>query len=114
MNQESLKAYKCNNCGRVVQPKRYRCLSCGGREFDGISVQGDCKLVTFTDVWNLPWGIDERSRLIGIVEFENGLRAMGWIKAQEAQIGMTLKASWEPVRVIGGEEVHGLTLVPAT
>jgi uncharacterized OB-fold protein len=113
MNQATLNAYKCGTCGRLMQPKHYRCLSCNGREFEEISVQGDCKLVTFTDVWNLPWGIDERSRLIGIVEFENGLRAMGRIKAAEARIGMKLKASWEPVRVIHGEEVYGLTLTPA-
>jgi uncharacterized OB-fold protein len=113
MNGSSLKAYKCKNCGRIMHPKHFRCLNCNEREFEEIAVEGKCKLVTFTDVWNLPWGIDERSRLLGIVEFENGLKAMGWMKTTDAQIGMKLKASWGPVRVISGEEVYGLTFEPA-
>jgi uncharacterized OB-fold protein len=111
MNQ--LVAYECKHCGRTMSPKHFRCLNCNGREFNEIPVEGACRLLTFADVWALPWGIDERSRILGIVEFENGLKAMGWVKATEAQTGMKLTANWEPVRVIGGEDVYGLTLAPA-
>jgi len=105
-------AYKCKQCGRIIYPRHSRCLSCKGRDFDEISPAGSCKLLTYTTVWNLPWGIDERSRTLGIVEFENGVKAMGWLKAAEAKIGMKLTANWEPVRVTRGQEVCGLTLEP--
>jgi hypothetical protein len=38
---------------------------------------------------------------------------MGQIKAENPRIGMKLRAEWEPVRVIQGEEVYGLTFYPA-
>jgi uncharacterized OB-fold protein len=69
-------------------------------------------LVTWTEIWNLPWGIDERSRTVGIVEFDDGVKAMGQIKTHDPEIGMRLEASWGVVRVIGGEEVHGLIFHP--
>lgn len=100
-------AYKCKNCGYVMYPRHFRCLNCGGREFERIEPGEKGKLVTFTDVYGLPWGIDERVRTIGIVEFEDGVKAMGQIKAQKPKIGMKLKAAWGPVRVIGGETVYG-------
>jgi uncharacterized OB-fold protein len=108
-----LVAYKCKNCGHVMSAHHFRCLSCNGREFEKIEPTGEAKLITYTDVWNLPWGIDERARFLGVVEFKNGVKAMGWIKAPEPKIGMKLKASWEPVRTVKGEEAYGLTLEPA-
>ncbi len=108
-----LVAYKCKNCAHIMSVRHLRCLNCNGREFEEFTPAGDARLITFTDVWNLPWGIDERARFLGVVEFKNGVKAMGWIKAPEPKIGMKLQANWEPVRVIRGEEVYGLTLKPA-
>ncbi len=108
-----LVAFKCKNCGRIMYPGHSRCLNCYGREFEQISPTGEARLLTYTEVCTLPWGIDERCRTLGIVEFENNVKAMGWLKVAKPKIGMKLKASWEPVRVIRGEEVYGLTLEPA-
>ena len=108
-----LVAYKCKMCGRVMNPKHFRCLGCNGREFEEVFPEGDCKLLTYSEIWSLPWGIDERNRTVGIVEFEDGVRAMGWLKVGEAKVGMKLSAKWEPVRVVKGEEVRGLVLEPA-
>jgi uncharacterized OB-fold protein len=105
-------AYKCKNCEYVMYPRHLRCLHCGGREFEEMEPADRGQLVTFTEIFNLPWGIDERSRTIGIVEFENGVKAMGQIKAEKPRMGMKLKADWERVRVIMGEEVYGLTFYP--
>jgi hypothetical protein len=102
-------AYKCKSCGHVTYPSHFRCLHCQGREFEEVEPGDEGNLITYTEVFNLPWGIDERSRTIGIVEFESGLKAMGQIKAETPRIGMRLKAEWEPVRVIQGEKVYGLT-----
>jgi uncharacterized OB-fold protein len=101
--------HKCQSCGYVMYPSHFRCLHCGGREFEEIEPGETGKLVTYTEIFNLPWGIDERSRTIGIVEFEGGVKAMGQIKADKPKIGMKLRADWAPVRVIAGEEVYGLT-----
>ena len=109
---KELVAFKCKKCGEIMYPKHARCLNCKGRDFEPIEAKGDAKLITYTDNCTLPWGIDERCRLLGIVEFENKVKAMGWVKAADPKIGMKLKAKWEPVRVIGGEEVYGLTLEP--
>jgi hypothetical protein len=108
-----LVAYKCKKCGRITYPGHFRCLSCRGREFENISPEGAAKLLTYTEVCTLPWGIDERCRTLGIVEFENKVKAMGWLKVAKPKLGMKLSANWEPVRVVKGQEVYGLTLEPA-
>ena len=110
---KELVAFKCIKCGRVTYPRRVRCLNCRGREFDPIEAEGLAKLLTFTEAANLPWGIDERCRMLGVVEFENKVKAMGLLKVTHPKLGMKLKPSWEPVRVIGGERVYGLTLEAA-
>ncbi len=105
-------AYKCKQCGYVMFPKHERCLNCKGREFDKVEPAGKAKLLTFTVLNELPWGIDERGRVIGIVEFENGVRATGLILADQPKIGMRLQASMQPVRAISGINMYGLTFKP--
>ena len=115
MRKIAITAYQCKKCGRIHYPFHDRCLACKSREFVPISPQGDAKLISFTVIYNLPWGFDQRYLVIGIGEFENGIKAMGQIKADSAdplKPGMTLKASWEPVRVQQGENVYGLKFEP--
>ena len=106
---KTVTAYKCTGCGHVMYPHHLRCLNCNGREFEGIEPEGKAKLVTYTIVNELPWGIDERGRVLGVVEFQNGVKALGLIHTQKPKIGMKLNAGWEPVRVIGGEKTYGLS-----
>ncbi len=115
MKEIELTAYKCKKCGKVHYPFHDRCLECKGREFEKIKPQGNARLLTFTQIFNLPWGFDERFLIIGVAEFENGVKAMGQIKADsidELKLGMTLKPSWEPVRKQAGENVLGLKYTP--
>jgi uncharacterized OB-fold protein len=107
-----LEAYRCRECGRVTYPGRFRCLNCKGREFDKVPVSGKCTLVTFSEIRNLPWGIDERERVLGVAQFDEGFRAMGWVRADDPGIGMVLQARVEPVRVIEGNEALGLVFRP--
>ena len=107
-----LVAWKCKACGHVTYPARARCLNCKGREFAEIPVSGECTLLTFSEVRSLPWGIDERSRILGVAEFAEGFKAMGWVQAPAPSAGLKLKASPAPVRTIGGEQVHGLVFTP--
>jgi len=115
MKEIELIAYQCKKCGKVHYPFHDRCLECKGREFEPIKPQGNAKLLTFTQIFNLPWGFDERFLIIGVAEFENGVKAMGQIKADSIdglKLGMTLKPSWEPVRKQAGENVFGLKYTP--
>ena len=115
MKEIELIAYQCIKCGKVHYPFHDRCLACKGREFEKIKPQGNARLLTFTQIFNLPWGFDERFLIIGIAEFENGVKAMGQIKADAIdglKLGMTLKPSWEPVRKQYGENVLGLKFTP--
>ncbi len=108
-------AYKCKQCGRIHYPFHDRCLTCKNREFEEIEATGNAKLLTFTQIFNLPWGFDERFLIIGVAQFENGVKAMGQIDADSVDglsLGMTLKPGWEPVRVVSGENVYGLKFEP--
>lgn len=109
----TITAYKCMNCGQVMYPRHSRCLNCFEREFEEITPEGKASLITYTIVNELPWGIDERGRVLGVVKFENGVKALGVINEDKPKIGMKLVAGWEPVRVIGGQKVYGLSFVKA-
>lgn len=114
MKEIALVGYKCRSCGKVHYPYHDRCLACKGREFEEVKPQGCAKLLTFTRIYNLPWGFDQRYLTIAEVEFENGVKAMGQVKGDGEGLrpGMLLAASWEPVREQYGESVYGLKLAP--
>ena len=109
---KTITAYRCKACSTVMYPYHFRCLNCGERDFEPIQPQGKAKLLTYTILNELPWGIDERGRIIGVVEFENHVKALGLIEADKPKIGMKLEAGWRPVRVIGGEKTYGLSFKP--
>jgi hypothetical protein len=111
MSDLEITGYKCKNCGRVHYPRHAQCLACRHRDFESVEPQGKAKLIAYTQIFNLPWGFDERFLIIGIGEFENGLKAMGQIKAaslDELKSGMLMDACWEPIRHRYGEPVYGL------
>ena len=108
-------AYKCKKCGKLHFPYHDRCMDCKSREFQQVKPAGNFKLLTFTRIYNLPWGFDQRYLIIGVGEFENGVRAMGRINVDESyplETGMSLEPGWAPVRTKFGENVYGLVLTP--
>ncbi len=116
MNKEiPITAFKCKKCGRIHYPYHDRCLDCKGREFEPLKPRGNVKLLTYTVIYNLPWGFDQRFLVLGVAEFENKVKAMGQIKADSIdglKLGMKMRPSWEPVRVQAGEDVYGLKFEP--
>lgn len=107
----AITAYKCKSCGKIHYPYHDRCLVCRGRDFEKIKPQGNATLLTYTAIFNLPWGFDQRYLIIGVAEFENHIKAMGQIKADsvdQLKVGMTVKPSWEPIRRQYDEDVYGL------
>jgi uncharacterized OB-fold protein len=115
MREIELVAYKCKKCDKIHYPFHDRCLSCKGKEFEEIKPKGNAKLITFTQIFNLPWGFDQRFLIIGVAEFENGVKAMGQIEADsidKLKLGMKMKPTWAPVRFQYGENVYGLKFMP--
>lgn len=111
MKTIAITAYKCKKCGKLHYPYHDRCLECRGRDFEKVKPQGKARLLTFTSIFNLPWGFDQRYLILGVAEFENKVKAMGQIKVEsvdQLMIGMQVKPVWEPVRVQYGEDVYGL------
>jgi len=116
MNEIPIVAFKCKKCGKLHYPFHDRCLECRSRDFETLHPAGQARLVTFTQIFNLPWGFDERFLIIGIAEFENGVKAMGQIAADDAaglKAGMKLRPTWAPIRKVHGENVFGLKFHPA-
>jgi uncharacterized OB-fold protein len=114
-NDIAITAYKCKKCGKLHYPFHDRCLQCKGRVFEKVRPQGNARLLTYTTIFNLPWGFDQRFLVIGVAEFENKIKAMGQIKTESAdrlKLGMKMRPSWEPIRVQYGEDVYGLKLEP--
>jgi len=115
MKDIAIVAYKCLKCGKLHYPFHDRCMDCKGREFEEIKPQGNARLITYTQIFNLPWGFDQRFLVIGVVEFDNHVKAMGQVKVEsldELKLGMKVKPSWEPVREQAGENVYGLKFEP--
>ena len=115
MREIELVAYKCKKCGKIHYPFHDRCLSCKSKEFEEIKPEGNAKLITFTQIFNLPWGFDQRFLIIGVAEFENGVKAMGQVEADSVdklKLGMKVKPTWAPVRIQYGQNVYGLKFVP--
>jgi scaffold protein (connect acetoacetyl-CoA thiolase and HMG-CoA synthase) len=115
MKELAIQAYRCKKCGKVHYPFHDRCMACKGRDFEIIKPQGMAKLLTYTQIFNLPWGFDQRFLIIGVAEFEDGVKAMGQVNASsvdELKIGMAVEASWEPIRMQYGENVYGIKYTP--
>ncbi len=111
----AITAYKCRKCGKIHYPFHDRCLACRGRDFEEIKPEGDVRLLSYTTIFNLPWGFDQRFLVIGVAEFENHIRSMGQIDVdsmEQLHVGMKMKAQWAPVRLQFGENVYGLRLEP--
>jgi hypothetical protein len=115
MREIAITAYKCKKCGKIHYPFHDRCLVCRSREFEEIKPKGNARLLTYSAIFNLPWGFDQRFLIIGVAEFENKVRAMGQIKVdsvEQLKVGMKMRPSWEPVRVQYEEDVFGLKFEP--
>ena len=89
---EKIKAKKCLNCGLLQHESHLRCLNCKSEEFELLMTSGQCKLLTFTILTAVPKEfLENKPYALGIVEFENGVRALGQISSKEdLKIGMRL------------------------
>lgn len=103
-----INASVCKGCGAVAYPQHRCCRACGKTKFDTVPLGGDAELLTFTRVYNLSLAFEDRYITLGIVEFENGSRALGRLAVDEPEIGMKLSAYIAPVRTEGYDTYEGL------
>lgn len=93
INNEKIEWKKCTVCELLQHKSHLRCLSCKSEQFTLIEAWGECKLISFT-ILNAPPAEfrDRQSYALGIVEFENGIKALGQLtKEENLKIGMSLK-----------------------
>lgn len=112
-------AYRCPKCGALYHPAPMVCKKCRNRRdpsvtvfpnFEKVRLEGPCTLLTWTRIYALPDGIDRPSIAFGIVEFPNGLRALGQLMIEEPKPGAKLVARPGMVRELVGRDFYGLQL----
>lgn len=121
-------AYQCPECGELHYPAVMRCKKCRYRRYPEEEVEkywkregykpwkkvplgGPCKLLSYTRLWALPAGFDQRNLSFGLVEFKNGLRASGQLLVDKPKIGMKLNVRVEKIKEFYGKVCYGLQFV---
>ncbi|MGQ9721094.1 MAG: Zn-ribbon domain-containing OB-fold protein [Candidatus Jordarchaeum sp.] len=98
-----LRRIKCKRCGKIQYPGRARCIKCKSSEFEDIYPEplDSGTITTFTKLYALPETLKgEPPYVFGIVEFNNGVRALGHILENEkVEIGMKVKPTYGQVSV---------------
>lgn len=114
---EKLESKKCKMCGYLQNKSHLRCLKCKNDTFNTLEAKGNCVLLTYTTLTALPMEFrDKSSYALGVVEFENGIRALGQISPNEnLKIGMKLTSVYgEICKNLDGHEVYGYRFEPIT
>ncbi|TFG21963.1 MAG: hypothetical protein EU529_11960 [Promethearchaeota archaeon] len=108
-SKERIEWKKCNNCGFLQYPTHLRCLKCKSKDFILVETSSVCNLLSYT-ILNAPPAEfrNQKSLALGIVEFENGIRALGQISSKEdLEIGMKLKPIYKKIcENLDGSEVY--------
>jgi len=116
MNNEEILAWKkCNNCGFLQYKTHLRCLKCKFDKFSIIEASSQGKLLTFTFLTAPPAEFrDQESYALGLVEFENGIKAIGQIITQNnLTTGMKLKPVYKKIcKNLDGKEVFAYAFEP--
>ncbi|MHA2038624.1 MAG: Zn-ribbon domain-containing OB-fold protein [Promethearchaeota archaeon] len=114
-NEKRIEWKKCRKCSFLQHESHLRCLQCKNETFDSVSSSGICKLLSYT-VLNAPPAEyrDKSSYALGIVEFENGVKALGQITTQEnLKTGMELKPVYAKIcDNLDGKEVFTYVFEP--
>jgi uncharacterized OB-fold protein len=115
MSETTIIWKKCTKCGKIQHPDHIRCLKCKNTTFETIQSTGDCKLLTYTILKAPPAEfVPQKSYALGVVEFSNGIRALGQLTTMEnLKVGMKLKPLYEKLTDnLDGHEVFGIKYEP--
>lgn len=104
---------RCTSCGTVSYPIRAVCPKCRNETFEKAAIEGQGKVLTYTDVYALAIDYETRYLRLAIVELDSGQRATGQLLADNAKLGMRIKTTIGIVREPGDKPILGLQFVPA-
>lgn len=108
VNKLTLEWKKCENCGFLQHPTHLRCLNCKNQSFLPVKAKGDGRLITYTRLTALPAEFRHKSSyILGIVEFENGVKMLGQIDYEgNLELGMRMKPFQEKIcGNLNGQEI---------
>jgi uncharacterized OB-fold protein len=100
ISSESGKVFKmdlewkiCENCGFLQHPTHVRCLKCKSQKFYYEKAKGDATLLAYTTLTAPPAEFRNKpSYTLGVVEFENGVKALSQIEFEgKLDLGMKMK-----------------------
>ena len=114
-SKERIEWKKCKSCGFLQYRTHLRCLVCKNNKFEIIEASGSCKLLAYTILKAPPAEFrSQNSYALGIVEFTNGIKALGQISTEEnLVIGMELSPSYTKVcDNLDGKEVYAYVFQP--
>jgi hypothetical protein len=110
-----IKWKRCKKCGFIQHQAHLRCLNCKNESFEDIKTKGTCKLISYTILHAPPKEFrDRKSYPLGIVEFNNGVRALGQLTEEKnLKIGMELKPIYKKIcNNLDGNEVYAYVFEP--
>lgn len=92
LKQGKVYATECKKCGKLHFPPVADCGTCGSSEIEWIELNGNGKIVTFTEVVVKPASFSEEpSYIVAIVKLIEGVKVLAWltgIEKENVQIGM--------------------------
>lgn len=106
---------KCEKCGFLQFISHIRCLNCKFDKFEPVEASGECKLISFTILTAPPAEFQSKtSYALGIVQFDNGIKALGQITTQKnLKAGMRLKPVYAKIcENLNGKETYGYVFEP--
>ncbi len=105
---------KCKNCGQTYYPKRTKCPNCKSTQLEGVDLGNVATLITYTELWAVPKGIDQMPLMLGILEFDNKARILGQLSTRDVKVGMQFKPVWTAIRKVNGKDAYGFRFEPTS
>jgi uncharacterized OB-fold protein len=102
----------CNNCGQTFYPKRTKCPNCKSTDLKEAEMGNVATLLTYTELWAVPKGIEQMPLMLGILEFENKARILGQLSTRDVKVGMQFQPVWAAIRKVNGKDVFGYRFEP--
>ena len=99
ISEKRLMAAECVECGTLFLPPKPMCTKCLSANLKWIKISGKGKLVSYTIIYIAPEKFQDMvPYIVGIVEFDNGLRLPGMIrgvKHEDINVGMCLRIAFD-------------------
>ena len=114
--EEKIEWKICKNCSFLQYNSHRRCIKCKFHEFTQIEPSAPCKLLTYTYLTSPPLEFrNQKSYALGVVEFENNIKALGQIISKEnLYTGMILKPIYKKIcDDLDGKEIYNYVFEPA-